>query len=193
MKISMHDASRLENIRSIWKHYHTKFHIIPPSILAVLCLQFDFESLCTYASRWGKIRSTSNYYHTKFQIIPSSRLEVLWKFRSLNQTDRQTGTSSYRTFGSSPRVKKINSQEGSLGGKWVSWNPTVWVTFGVKWIVTVHNTVNNKTKCNVQQTFGFFVRTIFVRKRASDFRKVKNISRTIEPKVFGKFKDNNFF
>ena len=51
---------------------------------------------------------------------------------------------------------------------------------------------NNKTKCNVQQTFGFFVRKIFVRTRASDFRKVKNISRTIEPKLFGKFKDNNF-
>ena len=49
MKISMHDASRSENIRSTSKYYHTKFHIIPSSIFAVFCLQILFGGLCTYA------------------------------------------------------------------------------------------------------------------------------------------------
>ena len=49
MKIIMHDANSWENIRSTSKQYHTKFHIIPSTRLAVLCLQMHFGGLCTYA------------------------------------------------------------------------------------------------------------------------------------------------
>ena len=49
MKISMHDASSSQNICSTSKCDHTKFHIIPSSRLATLCLQMHFGGLCTYA------------------------------------------------------------------------------------------------------------------------------------------------
>ena len=52
MKISMHNASRSENICSTSKNSHTKFHIIPYSRLALLCLQIHFRGLCTYARLW---------------------------------------------------------------------------------------------------------------------------------------------
>ena len=83
MKISIHSASRSENIRSASEYDHAEFHIISSIKLAVLCLQIYFRGsvhVCTTmkisihdASRSENIRSTQKYYHTKFHIIPSSK------------------------------------------------------------------------------------------------------------------------
>ena len=82
MKISMHDASRSENIRSISKCYHTKVHIILSNRLALIFL--ESVHVCTTtkismhdASRSENIRSTSKCCHTKFHIILSNRLALL--------------------------------------------------------------------------------------------------------------------
>ena len=81
IKISMHEASRSENIRSTSKYYHTKFHIFPSSILAVFCLQIHLWGLCTYA-RLCKSACTMQVDRKTFALLQSN---IVPDFTSLRQ------------------------------------------------------------------------------------------------------------
>ena len=83
MKISMHDASGSENICSSSKYYHTKFHIIPSSRLAVLCLQTYFWGLCTYA-RLRKSTCTMQMDRKTFAVLQSIIIRNFTSFRPVD-------------------------------------------------------------------------------------------------------------
>ena len=83
MKISMHDASRSKNTCSTSKNSHTKFHIIPHSRLALLCLQIHFRGLCTYA-RLYKSACTMQVDRKTLAVLQSTIILNLTSFRPVD-------------------------------------------------------------------------------------------------------------